>query len=79
MITIRKLEWHLILFALLASLALVGCGRLSQQQDQADNVNIALAVHPDPPGSPAAPYGAGSDIALAGFVPGPGTRSSVYL
>ncbi len=49
MITIRKLEWHLILFALLANLALVGCGRLSQQQDQAADVNIAHAIHPDPP------------------------------
>jgi len=49
MITMRKLEWHMILIALLASLALVGCGRLSQQQDQVADVNIALAVHPDPP------------------------------
>jgi hypothetical protein len=49
MIAIRKLEWHLIFFALPASLALVGCARLSQQQDQAADVNIALAVHPDPP------------------------------
>jgi len=49
MMTIRKLEWHLILIPLLPSLALVGCGRLSQQQDQVAGVNIALAVHPDPP------------------------------
>jgi hypothetical protein len=28
----------------------VGCGRISRQADQATDVNIGLAVHPDPPG-----------------------------
>ncbi len=41
---------HLILLALLLSLTLVGCGRISRQGDQAADVNMTLAVHPDPPG-----------------------------
>ena len=38
------------LLTLLLSLTLVGCGRISQQPDQAADVAIDLAVNPDPPG-----------------------------
>lgn len=41
---------HLIILALLVSLTLAGCGRTSQQADQATDVNIGLSVNPDPPG-----------------------------
>lgn len=46
----RKVDTCLVLLAVLLSFALVGCGRISQQADQASDVNIALAIHPDPPG-----------------------------
>jgi hypothetical protein len=53
--TIRELRverttHHLILLVLLIGPVLVGCGRISRQADQATDVNISLAVHPDPPG-----------------------------
>lgn len=41
---------RLITLALLLSLALVGCGRISQTGDQAADVNIVLTINPDPPG-----------------------------
>jgi hypothetical protein len=45
----RTLHKTLIL-AVLLSLALVGCQRISQQPDSAADVNVALSVQPDPPG-----------------------------
>jgi hypothetical protein len=41
---------NLILVVVLLSLALVGCSRISQQGTRATGLDIALAVHPDPPG-----------------------------
>jgi hypothetical protein len=41
---------YLILLVVLLSLALVGCGRISRGEDQTTDVNIVLAVNPDPPG-----------------------------
>jgi hypothetical protein len=41
---------RLITLALLLSLALVGCGRISQMGDQAADVNVLLTINPDPPG-----------------------------
>jgi hypothetical protein len=39
-----------LIFAMLFSLALVGCQRISQQPDSAADVTIVLSVQPDPPG-----------------------------
>jgi hypothetical protein len=41
---------NLILVVVLLGLALVGCSRISQQGTRATGLDIALAVHPDPPG-----------------------------
>ncbi|GAB4541991.1 MAG: hypothetical protein Kow0063_33400 [Anaerolineae bacterium] len=41
---------HVLILSLLASLTLVGCSRISQGAGQAADVDIALAVSPDPPG-----------------------------
>ena len=46
----RKVGTSLVLLAVLLSFTLVGCGRVSQQEDQATDVNVALTIHPDPPG-----------------------------
>jgi hypothetical protein len=41
---------YLLLLAVLLSLSLVGCSRVSRQADPAPDVDIALAINPDPPG-----------------------------
>jgi hypothetical protein len=46
----HKADTRLVLVAVLLSLTLAGCGRISQQEDQASDVNISLTAHPDPPG-----------------------------
>lgn len=46
----RKVDPILILLAVVLSLTLIGCGRISQQADQTTDINMTLTVHPNPPG-----------------------------
>ena len=41
---------YLLLFVVLLSPALAGCGRVSRAEAQTTDVNIVLEINPDPPG-----------------------------